>query len=76
MIIKNIKTNNRIEIVEELPIGWRIIEGALTAPNGTKWICNNKSIFGTERQTKLLIINEDTFREVLKNNGFKYKLIL
>jgi len=31
--------------LDELPEGWRYIEGANTAPHGWKWACNGESRF-------------------------------
>jgi hypothetical protein len=45
---------NNIKVYTELPKGWRIIEGAMTAPRGYIWICNNKSRFSKEYESALL----------------------
>lgn len=45
-----------VKIVNEKPIGWKIIENATTAPCGYKWISNGKSLFNGERRTALLKI--------------------
>ena len=37
-----------IPIFEQLPDGWEILEGALTAPIGFAWITNGKSRFSNE----------------------------
>ncbi len=37
-----------------MPEGWKTIFGAMTAPNGFKWICNGKSIFNSEYEKALL----------------------
>lgn len=42
------------EIYTKLPEGWRISEGALTAPNGYAIINNGKPLFGGEHRTALL----------------------
>ncbi len=34
-----------VEIVDELPEGWHVDNGALTAPTGSKWISNGGSLF-------------------------------
>ena len=36
-----------IEILNELPPGWRYLENTNTAPQGYRWACNNKSIRNT-----------------------------
>lgn len=48
--------NKGIKIVDKIPEGWIITEGATTAPVGYKWINNNKSMFSGERKTALLKI--------------------
>ena len=42
------------KVFTEMPKGWRILVGALTAPRGYKWICNGKSIFSKEYEQALL----------------------
>lgn len=37
-----------VKVYENMPKGWRVIKGALTAPKGYVWICNGKSIFSKE----------------------------
>lgn len=37
-----------IPIYDTMPDGWRVIQGAMTAPNGYVWIYNGKSIFSKE----------------------------
>lgn len=49
----------KVKVYDEMPNGWREIKGALTAPVGYKWICNNKSVFSKERETGLLKIKRD-----------------
>lgn len=57
-----IKSEKRIEtfvemgvkIFTSMPDGWKDIKGALTAPNGYKWIYNGKPIFGDEYEQALL----------------------
>lgn len=40
--------DNQIKILDTIPEGWKVIEGATTAPNGYKWIYNCKSLFDKE----------------------------
>jgi hypothetical protein len=42
------------KIYNEIPAGWSVIHGAMTAPVGHIWISNNKSYFGGERRSALL----------------------
>ncbi len=46
------------KVYDEMPKGWRIIEGATTHPKGYKWISNGKSLFSGERETAYLKIKE------------------
>lgn len=50
------KTINGYEysVAKEMPEGWKVTEGAMTAPKGYKWIDNNKSRFGGERKSALI----------------------
>lgn len=43
-----------IDVLDEMPDGWSINKGAVTAPVGAKWICNGKSLFGGEYEHALL----------------------
>jgi len=45
-----------VEIVNELPDGWHVMEKTPTNPAGTRWISNGKSLFGGEREHKLLYV--------------------
>lgn len=47
---------NKLEIVNSIPNGWKILEGATTAPKGYKLIYNGKSLFSKERKKALLKI--------------------
>lgn len=44
-----------VELYTSMPLGWRRIIGALTAPCGSMWIYNGKSYFSGERKTALLV---------------------
>ncbi|MCI8727771.1 MAG: hypothetical protein HFG66_17045 [Hungatella sp.] len=44
-----------VEPYTSMPLGWRRIIGALTAPRGSMWIYNGKSYFSGERKTALLV---------------------
>ena len=48
-----------IPIYDSLPEGWRIKEGANTAPRGYVWIWNVKSHFGGEYRHGLMKIREE-----------------
>lgn len=43
-----------VKKLDELPKGWRYIEGALTAPNGWRWASNGKSRFGGDYEHALV----------------------
>lgn len=44
-----------VELYTSMPLGWKKMIGALTAPRGSIWICNGKSYFSGERKTALLV---------------------
>ena len=46
---------NKVEIYNNIPSDWVILKGAVTAPAGTVWISNNKSLKSRERKTAILI---------------------
>ena len=48
--------NRGVKVLNELPNGWRVIEGATTAPVGYKWVNNGKSLFSKEYERALLKI--------------------
>lgn len=35
--------------VEEMPEGWKVIEGTLTQPRGYVWISNGQSLFARDK---------------------------
>lgn len=37
-----------MRIYTEMPTGWKILNGAMTAPKGCVWIWNGKSRFGNK----------------------------
>lgn len=41
-------------IFDDVPAGWRVLEGAINHPRGYRWVCNNKSLFGGEYQHALV----------------------
>ena len=43
-----------IHVYDELPLGWKEIKGALTAPEGYVWIHNGRSLFGGEYRHGLI----------------------
>lgn len=43
-----------IKVLTEMPKGWRVLEGATTAPIGYKWISNGKSFFSKDFESALL----------------------
>lgn len=44
-------------IKETMPDGWKITEGATTAPRGYTWINNGESLFNGKRQSALIRTN-------------------
>ena len=46
---------HNVEVYETMPEGWRVLQGALTAPCGTTWIHNNGSIIQKTKKTALLL---------------------
>ena len=54
------------ELTKKMPKGWCIIDGATTAPLGTKWVTNGESHFNGKRKQKLLITDKKLFRENLE----------
>lgn len=46
----------KVKVVNEMPKGWQVLEGATTAPVGYKWIYNGKSLFSKQREKALLKI--------------------
>lgn len=47
-------TTRGIEVLNQLPKGWKINKAATTNPTGYVWINNNKSIFDKEYKHALL----------------------
>lgn len=45
---------NGFEVWDEIPEGWKRLEGATTAPRGYVIIYNGKSLFGGERRMALV----------------------
>lgn len=43
-----------VRVFKKLPKGWKVTEGALTAPSGYKWINNGESIFSKAKDGKLV----------------------
>lgn len=43
-----------VNIMETMPEGWKILDGATTAPRGYVWIYNGESRFGGKYQSALL----------------------
>lgn len=48
------RAQSMANIMQEVPDGWNITEGATTAPLGYVWVDNGKSMFSGERQTALV----------------------
>ncbi len=44
-----------VELYTDMPLGWKKIVGAMTAPYGSVWICNGKSYFSGKRKKALLV---------------------
>ena len=45
-----------VKVLNEMPNGWRFIQGATTAPRGYIWVNNGKSFFSKEYKHALLKI--------------------
>ena len=43
-----------IRVYKKIPNGWKVDEGAKTAPIGYKWVTNGQSVFGGKRKTALV----------------------
>lgn len=50
--------NKGVKVLNEMPNGWRVIQGAITAPRGYKWVNNGKSLFSKEYEHALLKIED------------------
>ena len=44
-----------VQIYDTMPEGWKVLQGALTAPCGTTWINNGGSIINKTMETALLL---------------------
>ena len=51
--LKHFKSKG-IKIITELPEGWKVNDGATTAPDGYVWVNNNKPLFGGQYKHALL----------------------
>ena len=52
---------NEVIVLDHVPKGWKILEGAMTAPRGYRWIFNGESLFSGKRKRALVpeeLINE------------------
>ena len=58
----NEKTINGIKVLNQVPEGWKVVDGCTNAPAGYRFINNNKSRFGGEYQHAL--VKEDIAVEV------------
>lgn len=54
--IRQFAKKRNIDIHESIPIGWKILKGALTAPVGTVWISNMKPFKSGDRKQALLLV--------------------
>lgn len=63
-----------VEIYREMPEGWKVTAGALTAPRGVVWINNGKSLFKGERKAAFLVdftaLRWELVDEIQKMNKF------
>lgn len=55
--------NGQIATCKRIPRGWRVLEGATTAPLGCVWISNGKSFFSKDHLQKLLIVDADLYKQ-------------
>lgn len=53
--VREYAQKNNIELMPELPDGWKMIKGAMTAPCGSELICNGESLRSGKMKTALLI---------------------
>ena len=65
------KSWSQSDVINELPKGWKRVEGATTAPNGYVVVSNNQSRFGGDRETKL-IKQEDYLNSVKQSESKKW----
>lgn len=49
---------NGIPVLTEMPKGWKVLHGALCAPNGYVFICNGESRFGGKYKHALLKVGD------------------
>ena len=70
---------------DKIPKGWKVTEGAQTAPAGYVWINNGKSRFGGEYEQALLKTDQKTLHEkwaedeitiIEEKTGYKYGMRL
>jgi hypothetical protein len=47
-----------VQIYDTMPEGWRMVDGASTAPKGYAWIYNGQSRFSGKRRHALLKYNQ------------------
>ncbi|NCI35845.1 hypothetical protein EJM73_09225 [Clostridium botulinum] len=53
--IREYAKERNIDIYKSIPIGWNILNGALTAPKGAVWISNMKSFKSGDRKQAILL---------------------
>lgn len=54
--IKEFANERKVSLFNELPNGWKVLKGALTAPTGAAWISNMKPFKSGEMKRGLLLI--------------------
>lgn len=54
--IKEFAKERKVSLFNELPNGWKVLKGALTAPTGAAWISNMKPFKSGEMKRGLLLI--------------------
>ena len=72
-----------ISVVKTKPKSWTIIEGATTAPVGTKWIRNGPFFVRTKEgfrknpnyEQKLLVTDGKIFRQRIKEPSSRYEIV-
>ena len=47
-------------VLDALPPGWRLLDGAWTAPRGFAWACNGKSRFSPEYRHALVRLDGES----------------
>lgn len=69
-----LRSGVEIKVLKTMPKGWKETKGAMTAPRGTIMVDNGGSLFGKggkRRESALVIVDEELFKESLKEKSGK-----